>query len=72
MTDLLLTCAISQIILLALDPIFQALRFTARLLNALLHRLGGNLVRHGEEVGVMPESIECRWEEVMRGRWKLR
>jgi hypothetical protein len=23
-------------------------------------------------VGVLPESIECRCEEVMGGRWKLR
>lgn len=48
LTDLSLTRAVGQIILLALDSILQALCFAARLLNALLHGLRSDIVRHGE------------------------
>ena len=67
-----LTRAVSQIILLALDSILQALGFAARLLDALLHRLRSDLVRHGEEdrldAGVNWISMTRKTE----GRWKLR
>jgi hypothetical protein len=67
-----LTRAIRQVVLLALYPILQVLRFTASLLDARLHGLGGDIVRHGDG-GESERQLVCtelggRASEV-RGRW---
>ncbi len=45
-----LTRPICQFILLALYPILQVLSFTAGLLDARLHLIGGDVVRHAGRV----------------------
>jgi len=44
--DLLLTRAVSQFILLSLYSILQVFSFTTGLLDARLHLVGGDVVRH--------------------------
>ena len=46
----LLTGTVSQLILLALYSILQVLSFATGLLDARLHLVGGDVVRHGVEL----------------------